>query len=77
MYGNDDGYCDKQHATRQGERLIRLTMVLFYGKTISVSYITRRFDVSSRTARRDLTQLAFVLEPAGPYRWRLSSLLKP
>ncbi|WP_409418529.1 DeoR family transcriptional regulator [Pseudescherichia sp.] len=51
-------------------------MVLFYGKTISVSYITRRFDVSSRTARRDLTQLAFVLEPAGPYRWRLSSLLK-
>lgn len=45
----------------QGERLIRLTMALFYGQTISVHYITHRFNVSARTARRDLTQLAFVL----------------
>lgn len=66
-----------QHATGQGERLIRLTMVLFYGQTISVSYITRRFDVSPRTARRDLTCLAFVLESAGPHRWRLAPSLKP
>lgn len=25
----------RQHATGQGERLIRLTMVLFYGQTIA------------------------------------------
>ena len=67
----------RQHATAQGERLIRLTMVLFYGQTISVRYITRRFDVSPRTARRDLTCLAFVLDSAGPHRWRLAPSLNP
>ena len=67
----------RQHATGQGERLIRLTMVLFYGQTISVRYIIRQFDVSPRTARRDLAQLAFVLESAGPHLWRLSPSLKP
>jgi hypothetical protein len=36
----------RQRATGQGERLIRLTMVLFYGQTISVRYIIRQFDVS-------------------------------
>ncbi|EOV0990465.1 DeoR family transcriptional regulator [Edwardsiella tarda] len=51
-------------------------MALFYGQTISVHYITHRFDVSARTARRDLTQLAFVLEPVGLHHWRLSTLLK-
>lgn len=60
----------------QGERLIRLIMALFYGQTISVHYITHRFNVSARTARRDLTQLAFVLEPVGLHHWRLSTLLK-
>lgn len=69
--------CNRARATGQGERLIRLTMALFYGQTLSVRYITRRFDVSPRTARRDLTHLAFVLEPAGPHRWRLSPSLKP
>lgn len=34
----------RQRATGQGERLIRLTMVLFYGQTISVRYIIRQFD---------------------------------
>ncbi|HHJ4405173.1 TPA: DeoR family transcriptional regulator, partial [Citrobacter freundii] len=63
--------------TGQGERLIRLTMALFYGQTISVRYIIRQFDVSPRTARRDLAQLAFVLESAGPHRWRLAPSLKP
>ncbi|WP_431195474.1 DeoR family transcriptional regulator, partial [Escherichia coli] len=29
-------------------------MALFYGQTISVRYIIRQFDVSPRTARRDL-----------------------
>lgn len=67
----------RQHATAQGERLIRLTMSLFYGQTISVRYIIRQFDVSPRTARRDLTHLAFVLESAGPHLWRLSPSLKP
>ena len=67
----------RQHATGQGERLIRLTMVLFYGQTISVRYIIRQFDVSPRTARRDLTHLAFVLESAGPHLWRLALSLKP
>ena len=67
----------RQRVTGQGERIIRLTMVLFYGQTISVRYITRRFDVSPRTARRDLTCLAFVLESAGPHRWRLAPSLKP
>jgi hypothetical protein len=38
----------RQRATGQGERLIRLTMVLFYGQTISVRYIIRQFDVSPR-----------------------------
>ncbi|MCU3508370.1 DeoR family transcriptional regulator, partial [Enterobacter hormaechei subsp. hoffmannii] len=67
----------RQRVTGQGERLIRLTMVLFYGQTISVRYIIRQFDVSPRTARRDLAQLAFVLESAGPHRWRLAPSLKP
>ena len=67
----------RQHVTGQGERLIRLTMALFYGHTISVRYIIRQFDVSARTARRDLTHLAFVLESAGPHRWQLSPSLKP
>ncbi|HAS1168397.1 DeoR family transcriptional regulator [Enterobacter cloacae] len=67
----------RQHATGQGERLIRLTMALFYGQTISVHYIIRQFDVSPRTARRDLTHLAFVLESAGPHLWRLAPSLKP
>ncbi len=67
----------RQHATGQGERLIRLTMALFYGQTISVRYIIRQFDVSPRTARRDLTHLTFVLESAGPHLWRLSPSLKP
>ncbi|WP_368739002.1 DeoR family transcriptional regulator [Escherichia coli] len=52
-------------------------MVLFYGQTISVRYIIRQFDVSPRTARRDLAQLVFVLESAGPHRWRLAPSLKP
>ncbi|WP_414629785.1 DeoR family transcriptional regulator [Enterobacter cloacae] len=52
-------------------------MVLFYGQTISVRYIIRQFDVSPRTARRDLAQLAFVLESAGPHLWRLAPSLKP
>ncbi|HHA1258581.1 TPA: DeoR family transcriptional regulator [Enterobacter asburiae] len=52
-------------------------MALFYGQTISVRYITRQFDVSPRTARRDLTHLAFVLESAGPHHWRLAPSLKP
>lgn len=67
----------RQRVAGQGERLIRLTMVLFYGQTISVRYITRQFDVSPRTARRDLTHLAFVLESAGPHHWRLAPSLKP
>lgn len=67
----------KQCATGQGERLIRLTMALFYGQTLSVRYITRQFNVSPRTARRDLTQLAFVLEPVSPHQWQLSPSLKP
>lgn len=67
----------RQHVTGQGERLIRLTMALFYGQTISVRYIIRQFDVSPRTARRDLTHLAFVLESAGPHLWRLAPSLKP
>lgn len=36
----------RQRVTGQGERLIRLTMALFYGQTISVHYIIRQFDVS-------------------------------
>lgn len=36
----------RQRVTGQGERLIRLTMALFYGQTISVRYIIRQFDVS-------------------------------
>lgn len=67
----------RQRVAGQGERLIRLTMALFYGQTISVRYITRQFDVSPRTARRDLTHLAFVLESAGPHHWRLATSLKP
>jgi len=67
----------KKLVTGQGERLIRLTMALFYGQTISVRYIIRQFDVSPRTARRDLTHLAFVLESAGPHLWRLSPSLTP
>ena len=67
----------RKHVTGQGERLIRLTMALFYGQTLSVNYIIRQFDVSPRTARRDLAQLAFVLESAGPHRWRLAPSLKP
>ena len=67
----------RQRVTGQGERLIRLTMALFYGQTISVRYIIRQFDVSPRTARRDLAQLAFVLESAGPHRSRLAPSLKP
>lgn len=70
-------YRRRKHATGQGERLILLAMALFYGQTISVRYIIRQFDVSPRTARRDLTHLAFVLESAGPHLWRLSSSLKP
>lgn len=61
----------------QAERLITLTLVLLYGQCISVRYITRRFHVSPRTARRDLTSLAFILEPAGPHCWRLATSLKP
>ncbi|HEO1691220.1 TPA: DeoR family transcriptional regulator [Citrobacter freundii] len=67
----------RKHVTGQGERLIRLTMALFYGQTLSVNYIIRQFDVSPRTARRDLAHLAFVLESAGPHRWRLAPSLKP
>lgn len=67
----------RQRVAGQGERLIRLTMALFYGQTISVRYITRQFEVSPRTARRDLTHLAFVLESAGPHHWRLAPSLKP
>lgn len=49
----------RQHATGQGERLIRLTMVLFYGQTISVRYIIRQFDVSPR--QQDGTSLNWPL----------------
>lgn len=76
-YGNDESQPLQATCHRTGERLIRLTMALFYGQTISVRYIIRQFDVSPRTARRDLTHLAFVLESAGPHRWRLAPSLKP
>lgn len=73
-YGNDESQPLQATCHRTGERLIRLTMALFYGQTISVRYIIRQFDVSPRTARRDLTHLAFVLESAGPHLWRLAPL---
>ena len=45
-YGNDESQPLQANVTGQGERLIRLTMALFYGQTISVRYIIRQFDVS-------------------------------
>ena len=54
----------RQRVTGQGERLIRLTMVLFYGQTISVRYIIRQFDVSPRTGPRSTGLCAGIRWPS-------------
>lgn len=60
----------------QSERLIRLTIALFLGQTISVAYITQHYYVSTRTAHRDISALSFILESAGPSLWRLATNFK-
>lgn len=59
------------------ERLSEIFAALYQGTEISKNWLCQRFQITERTAYRDLARLANILDEVSPGRYRLSKALVP
>lgn len=63
----------KQPNISSADRMVEIVLLLCQGKKISSIYLAQYFNVSVRTTRRDLSRIAWLLEPCDNSQYKLNS----